>query len=289
MKFQPKQTLFFRLPGSLIAVVLCISLWMPHLCGAHTLFLQSSRFSVHEGKASPLFFCYGHHTPVSDGIRGKKLNNITVTNPEGISRQVPIRNETGLHSYMVSYDIPGTWMLTAETNPGFYTVYIDLKGIERHAIKPMSKVRDKAKEIITSLYSKQYAKTYVACDSPSKKEFQQAGLDLELVPLNDLFSLKPGDTLELEVFHNGKPYNGEGTWDATYNGFSTQAEDFFYARTKVRANRFSIPIPEPGRWFVRYFIKIDAPESEMENYRQLKQTATLTFQIDNKRQRAKKE
>ncbi len=272
-----------------MTAILCICLWLPQICGAHTLFLQSARYVVHEGKATPLFFCYGHHTPVSDGIRGKKLNNITLTNPQGISRQIPIRKETGLHSYMVPYDLPGTWMLTAETNPGFYTVYIDQKGKERHAIKPMNKIKGKAKKIIKSIYAKQYTKTYVACDSPSKKEFQRKGLDLELVPLNDMFSLEPGDALALEVFHNGKPYDGKGTWDATYDGFSTQAEDFYYARTKMSGNRFSIPLPQPGRWFVRYFIKVDAPESEMKNYKQLKQTATLTFQIDNKRKRPRKE
>ena len=281
-----KQRLIDTAKYLILTVILCCG-FLPQISDAHTLFLQSSRYTLNQGKSSPLFFCYGHYIPVADGVRGKKLNNITITRPDGAIHQPAIRNETGLHSYPVSYDMPGIWMLTAETNPGFYTVYIDKKGRERHVIKPMSKVRDRAEKIITSLYSKQYTKTYVACDTSSGKDFQRAGLDLELVPVNDLFSLKPGGTLELDVFHNGQPYEGEGTWDATYSGFSTLSEDFFHPRTKTTGSRVSIPVPTAGRWFVRYFIKIDAPESERENYRQLKQTATLVFQIDNKRKTPK--
>ena len=37
---------------------------------AHSLYIQSSRYHVSEGKSSPLFFCYGHHIPVDDGGPG---------------------------------------------------------------------------------------------------------------------------------------------------------------------------------------------------------------------------
>lgn len=271
----------------LIAFVL-LGFWLlPQICQAHSLFIQASRYTLNKGKSSPIFFCYGHHVPADDGVRANKLKQIIITNPEGVTTPVAIRQETCLHSYMISYDSPGTWMLTAETNPGFYTVYIDKKGRERHTIKPMSKIRDKADKILKSLYSKQYTKTYVACDKPEKGDFKTAGLDLELLPINDIFSLKPGQNLELEVLHNGKPFTGKGIWDATYNGFSTLAEDMFYSKTTVTGSRISIPVLHSGRWFVRYFIKVDAPDSEKDNYLQLKQTATLTFQVDNQRKRLK--
>jgi len=266
-----------------ILIVLLFFLFTTSLASAHSLFIQSSRYKVSVGKASPLFFSYGHHLPVDDGVRSKKLKNIIIHSPKGESQKIKIRNETGLHSYMVKYNIPGTWMLTAETNPGYYSVYTDKNGKEVHAIKPMNKIKDRAVEIHTGLYSKQYTKTYVICKTPSASPPARAGLALELVPTSEIFSLKPGDNLDLKVYFNGKPFNGEGTWDASYNGFSTEAEDMFHPQTPVKGSNISIPIPNSGKWYIRYFVKVPAPEAQKEKYRQMKLTSTLVFQVDNER------
>jgi uncharacterized GH25 family protein len=267
----------------MLVSLLLMAVFVPGTGICHSLYIQSSRYHVSEGKRSPLFFCYGHHVPVDDGVRAKKLKSIRIYPPDGQIREVAIRNETGLHSYMVDYDTPGTWVLAAETNPGYYTIYIDKKGRERHTIKPKSAVLDRAREIKTSLYSKQYTKTYVACGKPSPTFPARIGLPLELVPVKDITQLKAGEMLELRIFLNGKPYSGQGTWDATYNGYSTESEDNAYSKTTVSGDTFRIPIPLPGRWFVRYSIKIDAQDSEQEQFSQLKHTATLVFQIPNER------
>ncbi len=252
---------------------------------AHTMFIQPTQFHLRQGKSSPFLFCYGHNIPFADGIRGKKLKAVSVISPAGDALAVSIRNETSLHSYMVDYNTPGTWILTAETTPGFYTVYVDKKGKEHHVIKPLSAVRDQAEKVVMSLFVKQYSKSYVACNSPSKGEFPVAGLGLELVPKNDLFALKQGQTLELEILKDGKPFTGQGVWDATYNGFSTQAEDMFFPKTKVKGSRFSMVIEHPGRWFLRYTTSEDAPEAERENYHKLKLSTSMVFQVDNERRR----
>ncbi len=254
---------------------------------AHSLYIQSTRYVVEKGRSLPLFFCYGHYVPVADGIRAKKLGKVEVIAPGGAITPIQVRNETGLHSYMVKYDTPGTWTLAAATTPGYYTIYTDKNGKERHVIKPISAVKDQAKEIHKSYYVKQYAKTYVNCGASSDIFPASAGLALELLPVKDLFTLKPGENLELDVHLDGNPYTGEGTWDATYLGYSTVAEDNFYPKTKVRGSRLSIPIPNTGRWFIRYFIKKDAPEVDKDKYWQMKLTATLTFQIDNERKTPK--
>jgi uncharacterized GH25 family protein len=273
-------------PGYLLTItkmVLLLAVVVPTVAFGHSLYIQSSRYTVSEGKRSPLFFCYGHHIPVDDGVRAKKLKSVKVQTPSGDIRQIDIRNETSLHSYMVDYDMPGTWVLTAETNPGYYTVYVDKKGRERHTIKPKSAIVDRAAEVKKSLYSKQYTKTYVVCESSSSDFPARVGLPLELVPSTDITALKAGEMLELKVFFNGKPYSGRGTWDATYNGFSTVAEDNAYPKTETVGDTLRIPIPLSGRWFVRYFIKIDAQGADRENYTQMKHTATLVFQIPNSR------
>ena len=277
-----QQTNENRYPWTAIIGVLLFML-IPVTGVCHSLYIQSSRYFVSEGKRSPLFFCYGHHIPVDDGVRAKKLNSISVHPPVGAVREVAIRNETGLHSYMVDYDSPGTYVLTAETNPGYYTVFIDKKGHERHTIKPKSAIMDKAIEVKTSLYSKQYTKTYVVCESPSPIFPGRVGLPLELVPTKDISGLKTGDVLELKIFFDGKPFTGHGTWDATYNGYSTESEDTAFPKAAISGTTLRIPIPLPGRWFVRYSIKIKAQGADQAQYSHMKHTATLVFQIPNDR------
>ncbi|KMY66258.1 hypothetical protein AAU61_17415 [Desulfocarbo indianensis] len=275
---------FYLLFGLSLALSLASA---PSVCHAHSLYIQSSRYKVNVGKQAPLFFCYGHHIPVDDGVRGKKLKSVEVLTPSGKVEKMTIRQETGLQSYMVPYQEPGTYVLSAETNPGYYTIYIDKKGRDRHAVKPKSAVMENAKEITTSLHSKQFTKTYVVCQAPSEKFPARIGQRLELVPTSDITQLKAGDTLELQVYFDGKPYEGEAHWDATYNGFSTESEDNFYPRAKTTGSTLKIFIPRPGRWFVRYYIKTEPTGPEKEHCLHLKNTATLVFQIDNQPKRTK--
>ncbi|WP_319542494.1 DUF4198 domain-containing protein [uncultured Pseudodesulfovibrio sp.] len=256
------------------------------IASAHSIFIQSGRHVVDEGKKTPLFFCYGHHFPVDDGVRRNKLASVKVYDPSMRETAVPLRDETGLHSYMVEYDKPGVYVLTAETNPGYYTKWIDKKGRDRNSIKPMNEVVDDASKIVKSLYSKQYAKTYVRCGSPCGVYQSHVGLPLELVPMQDPTTLKPGDSFSLKVFSNGKRYFGSGSWDATYAGYSTESEDMYHPRTKASGDTITVSLDQPGRWFIRYFIKTDATPDNSNTYLQSKQTATLVVLVPNERKQA---
>ena len=250
---------------------------------AHSIYIQSSRYHVSKGKSSPLFFCYGHHIPIDDGIRANKLKYVKIFSPDGEEKTIKIRNETCLHSYMVDYDQPGTYVLAAVTNPGYYTVYLDKKGREHHVIKPKTAIIDKAQEITKSLYSNQYTKTYVVCDEPSSQFPARIGLPLELVPSRDISTLKAGENLELEVYYHGKKFEGEGTWDATYSGYSTASEDFFHQPSQVSGSTISVPITRTGRWFIRFFCKTDATGEDMKKFNKMKHTATLVFEVPNEK------
>ncbi len=272
------------------AVLLIINAFSAFSASAHSLYIQSGRYVVSTGKSSPLFFCFGHHFPVDDGVRSKKLHNIKVMQPDGNIKEIAIKNERTLHSYEVKYEMPGTYVLTAETNPGFFAMYIDKKGRKRHSLKPKHTWIDNAVEIESSMRSSQWTKTYVTCEKPSEKFPAFVGLPLELVPINENFSsLKEGDTLELQVYFNGKPYKKEGIWDATYGGFSSEAEDLFYPNTTIHDGKIVIPLQHSGRWFVRFYTKTDVPKGKQEDSLQEKRTTTLSFLVTNERIRPKEE
>ncbi|MCJ2163357.1 MULTISPECIES: DUF4198 domain-containing protein [unclassified Pseudodesulfovibrio] len=267
-----------------VCLVLALTLFLGgEIASAHSLYIQSGRFRVSEGKKTPLFFAYGHHFPVDDGVRFNKLAFIRVYDPTGKVTEIAPRDETCLQSHMVEYGTNGTYVLTAETNPGFYTKWVDKKGRDRNSIKPMSEVRDQASEIVKSLYSKQYAKSYVRCGEPDGKYQAHVGLPLELVPVQDPTTLKPGDTLVLKVFKGGKRYFGAGHWDATYGGYSTEAEDLYHPGAEVSGDTIRVSLDQPGRWFIRYYIKTDAVPDKKDAYLQLKQTATLVVLVPNER------
>lgn len=267
---------------------LCVSMTLmflvaPSLAMAHSLFIQSGRYHVSKGKGTPLFFCFGHHFPVDDAVRYKKLNYVKITAPNETEKEVALRDEKSLHSYVIKYDEPGTYVLSAETNPGYFAMYTDKKGRKRHSLKPMTTFVDNAQSIETSMRSSQWTKTYVVCDVPSEKFPGYIGLPMEIVPDSDPSQFKLGDTVSFRIMNDGKPYEADGVLDATYGGFSTEAEDMYIPRTEVKDGKFSIPIDQSGRWFVRFFTKYDAPENMKDQYLTEKRTTTLTFMVRNER------
>lgn len=250
---------------------------------AHSLYIQSGRHRVTEGKKTPLFFTYGHHYPIDDGVRSNKLGAIKVFGPDGNVTEFSPRPDTCLQSQMVEYAKNGVYALAAETNPGHYTKWVDQKGRDRSSIKPMSAVKDKASKILKSLYSKQYAKSYVRCGEPNGTFQGRVGLPLELVPMQDPTTLKQGDKLTLKIFRDGQRYAGKGHWTATYGGYSTESEDLYQPGVDVSGDTITVSLDQPGKWFIRYFIKTDATPDKKEEYFQLKQTATLVVLVPNER------
>lgn len=252
---------------------------------AHSLYIQSGRYHVYQGKGSPLFFCYGHHIPVDDAVRGKKLHAVRVIKPDGSTQEIAVRDDKSLHSYVVEYDMPGTFVLTAETTPGFFTSWTDTNNRKRHSIKPMSAIADQALSVEGSLRSSQWTKTYVTCDRPSNSFPGRVGLPLELVPSRDVSSLKQGETLVLTVYQDGEIFTGKGYWDATYSGFSTQAEDMYIPRQECTEGKIEIPLDVCGHWFVRFFTKTAPAVGNTGDYLQEKRTTTLVFEVPNERKR----
>ncbi len=266
-----------------------VCLLAPQMVAAHSLFIQSGRYQLSVGKGSPLFFCFGHHFPVDDAVRRKKLVSIQVVAPDKSVTDIALKDEKSLHSYQIKYDMPGTYALMAETKPGFFAMYMDKKGRKRHSLKPLDTFIDNAESVQTSMRSSQWTKTYVVCDKPSAKFPAYLGMPMELVPDKDPATLKVGDSLTFTVMNDGKKVSTEGKWDATYGGFSTEAEDMYYPRTAVKDGKFTVKIDHSGRWFVRFFTKLEAPAEMKDKYLTEKRTTTMTFMVHNERIRPKTE
>ncbi|NLZ17160.1 MAG: DUF4198 domain-containing protein [Desulfobulbaceae bacterium] len=281
-----KKTFYSRITGCVL--VLATAAWIfPPDVAAHSLFIQSGRHQVSEGKVSPLFFCYGHHFPVDDAIQRKKLAYVRVTAPDMTTTELTLREESSLHSYLINYEQSGTYILTAESTPGYFAMYTDKKGRERHSLKPLSSFADEAQKVHASIRSSQWAKAYVFSGKPSDPAPGPVGLPLELVPAANLAELKPGETLAFQVYSNKEPCTREGVWDATYAGFSTEAEDMYIQQTKTADGSFVLPVDHSGRWFVRFSHKTPAPVNAQGEYFTEKATTTFVFEVRGERKRPK--
>ena len=270
------QILSRRLLGFVVAAIMMASL--SGSVYAHTLWIQSSRYSVKKSLAKPMFFGWGHYIPLDDAISGNKLRYIKVFDPAGHCKDVEIKKEKSLHSYLIEYDQAGTYCLAAETNSGYYTVYKDKDGKTHHATKPKSDLPE-AKHIQLSVLTVQSTKAYVVCEEPSDKVPGPAGFQLELFPFQSTTKLKPGDELSLEVFFKGRRFEGKGKWAATYNGYSTAGEDYYYKETEVDGGKFAVPITRPGIWFVRFTFKIKSSGEDALKCNHLNYKTTLVFQV----------
>jgi uncharacterized GH25 family protein len=244
----------------------------------HTLWIQSSRYRVKKGLAKPMFFGWGHYLPLDDAISGDKLHYIKVFDPAGGCKEKHIREEKSLHSYLVQYDKAGTYCLAAETNPGYYTVYKDKDGKTHHATKAKTEL-PQAEDIILSFLTIQSTKTYVVCEEPSHSIPGPAGFQLELASLEDPTKLRAGDDLHLEVLFKGKRFEGKGKWVATFNGYSTEGEDYYHKETEVEGGRFSVPITRQGIWFIRFSFKRKAYGKEILECNHLNYKTTLILQV----------
>ncbi len=276
-----------RISSILSISLITACLLIPQVASAHSLFIQSGRYQVAVGKGSPLFFCFGHHFPVDDAVRRNKLVSIQVVAPDQSATDIVLKDEKSLHSYQVKYEMPGTYVLKAETKPGFFAMYKDKKGRKRHSLKPLDTFIDNAESVQTSMRSSQWTKTYVVCDKPSEKFPAYVGMPMELVPDKDPSTLKVGDSITFTVMNDGKQVATEGKWDATYGGFSTESEDMYYPRTVVKDGKFTVKIDHSGRWFVRFFTKTPAAEDMKDKYITEKRTTTMTFLVRNERIRPK--
>ncbi len=118
----------------------------------------------------------------------------------------------------------------------------------------------RGRDSVTRRYAK-YAKTYVEVGRGGPRAFMRiAGHPLELVPLRDPSSLRPGDTLAVRVLFRGAPLAGVvvhhdiAAFDASRGappsaGHETPAEASSH-RTDA-AGVVQVPIPGVGMWSVR--------------------------------------
>jgi uncharacterized GH25 family protein len=244
----------------------------------HTIFIQSTNYWIKQGYSKYLYIGWGHHLPLDDAIQGEKLKFIKVIDPAGGIHEVKPKKGRSLHSYPVEYNTPGTYTLAAATNPGFYTIYIDHDRHIHHFIGPKSEIKDAAR-IIVSLFTHQSTKAYVVCEKSSNETPEPVGFEWELMPNQNPATIRDGDIVDFSVLYNGKPYEGDGVYWASRNGYSTGFDDYLHSEDEVANGKFSVHFTQPGIWYVSFYTDQEPPADLAGQCNFVRYKSTLVFEV----------
>jgi uncharacterized GH25 family protein len=141
----------------------------------------------------------------------------------------------------------GTYQVAAESKATYFTGYVDAKGNNRMATKPMDKIKD-AQSFNFSMRYKTMAKSYFSIKKwTPPKPF---GYDLEIMPETDMTNVKAGDLVKFSVTLKGTPLTcdrkGIHYLHMTSNTFG--GPDNYMLAAYIMNGKAQIRVPTPGAW-----------------------------------------
>ena len=241
---------------------------------AHTMWLNLSDYSPSVRNNTIVYFGWGHRYPVHDFLDQERfLKNFYLIHPTGkIEPLTP--NPGGLLATRINFEKEGTYVLAAEVEPGFYTMWFE-GGRMNHKIGPKTGLSN----VVVSTYYEQFAKAIINVEAGDSNFTIPLGQKIEIVPLKNPVDLREGDYLPVRVLYEGKPLGSYPSVFATYLGFSTEDETYAYTTAANEEGVALIRILKAGIWMIKVNYKAH-PTQEMEDKcNKLSYTATLSFEV----------
>lgn len=166
-----------------------------------------------------------------------------------------------------TFKASGTYLAVAVSKPGFKSKTTD--GYKTGTKKDFS-------DVIECSYSEKFAKAIFTVGAAGGKAWgQELGHKLEIVPLQDPATLKAGDTLQIKVLFEGKPF--ATTVSGTYAGFSEEQNTWAYTTSSNKEGIAKIKLVHGGAWLLVVKQKLDYPDKTVAD--KLAYSAALTFSV----------
>ena len=258
----------------ILSVAFCLTL--STTASPHSLWLNATDYypEIHSseyGARTKVYFGWGHEYPVSDFLSAEELSEFSLITPEGVIEGLQ-PGQGGFLATELTLSEKGTNIVAASLKPGFYTMYIE-KGEIHHKGAPKTGLS----RVIMSRRFEQYAKALINVGSSSEVFGEPVGHTLEIIHLENTFSLKVGDYLPVQVLFKGRPAMFCHVY-GTYAGFSTD-DDFAFATMTDSEGKAKIRILHHGPWMLKARKKIPAPDELEDKCDELSYSATLTFEV----------
>ena len=235
---------------------------------AHDFWIEPSTFRPAPGERVAV------RLRVGEGLKGDPVPR----NPDRIERFAAIGPAGETEVVGIPGSDPAGWTMPA--GPGLHWIvfdsnhasleqagpkfdaYLGEEGLER--IRELQKGAGPVKEI----YSR-CAKSLLRAGEGSSGYDRALGLELELIPERDPYTLKPGEALPVRLLYRGKPLDG-----ALVVGMASP-EAKVSARTA--GGRASLVLDRPGLWLIKAVHMVPAPEGSGAEWESL--WASLTFEL----------
>ncbi len=258
-----------------LALLLCLGLSAP--ASAHNLWLNATDFaptlSGRAGAHSKIYFGFGHRFPVQDFLDKDKLREFRLILPDGSQRDLDA-GENGFLATPVVFKDAGGYIVSAATATGFYTMFTNDDGRIHHKMDGMQGLSN----VVLSLYYENYTKALIDVESSNEQAYvTPVGHRIEIVPLENPYLKKAGDTLRLQVLFNGKPAPF-CPLSATYLGFSSKEDYAFSTKTNSRGIA-ELRLLQPTQWIALATLRKPADREHQGQCLELKYTASLSFSL----------
>jgi hypothetical protein len=164
--------------------------------------------------------------------------------------------------------VPGTYMCLAVPVNGFATKTPD--GYQR------GKNKKEVDHPVLCRYSMKYAKAIFTVGRAGGDAYAKPlGQEMEIIPLKDPATLKPGDTLPVKVLKEGEP--ARTYVYGTYDAFSDKKDTFCYTTRTDKQGIAEIKLINDGTWVL--IAKIEEPFADSAVCDIQRWAATLTFHV----------
>ncbi len=160
--------------------------------------------------------------------------------------------------------VAGTYQVACQSEPTFFTMYLDGKGKRKMAPKPMDAIEG-AKQILASFKYQSFAKAYTAVKKWTAPK--PLGHALEIMPAGDLSDVHAGDLVSFEVTFNGKPVSSgaQGMYYLTATSNTFGGPDGFFLSAYLMGGKAQLRLPTAGPWVANVYIQQQVkPEAGMD-------------------------
>lgn len=257
----------------LLALVLLV-----FVCQSHEFWLEPKKFRFAVGDVMNVNFRVG------ENFRGElwdmkrhKAENVTLYTTVGPSDLTKTVKATKDNHLSYKFTRAGTHLLTLRSNAAFiklsgsdFNAYLKEDGLEDiSAQRQHANVQDSVREFYT-----RFAKLLVQVGPTTDNTYmKRAGLDHEIVPLLNPYTIKPGAYMKCQVWLNGqlRKHALVKVW-SSYNGTTFLQNIYTESDGTV-----TFPIGTPGRWMVSS-VAMAASTKAGADYES--KWASLVFEID---------
>lgn len=123
--------------------------------------------------------------------------------------------------------------------------------------------RGELDNVVEARMYEKFSKTLLPVDGNTDGWDKPVGDALEIVPLDNPLTLKPGDSFRVQVLYNGQPVSPDAV-TATYDGFSDAENSYAYYTEPYGEGEAVVKVSAPGFWMVRvqYAVTVEGKDYE---------------------------